>query len=727
MKKILNLLNPQLLINFKNDGTIDKVFFLGSENNLKTSNVYKFYLSYIEKQFLVKKYKILDKHILLTATLGEIKEYIKHLMDFKNNFILFSLIGNIEGISNERVFNPFTNKILKKNKLSELIYSIFPIVFNYPIFCTVEDKNNIDDENNDIFFNNTNQNSIYEYINDLVHTTFDFDIKIDIEASQKRELILESNIKKKISIFSQIELPKCLNLLNREKILISGSILKINPEKALAISIYFFDKDNNNPFLIHDNNLIIYDNFLFQSLIILSTLPHHQLKNKEKDRVVAKIDAIMQNIHLKGVNLSFFLLKNAKIMNIFLDRTKKVNIIMTKTHIVFDAFNIDYEMAKYITIFMICFQLKTKSLELRQRSIKVGNLYNSQFCQGKRRPVRQFFIEAPPVDVSKIKNNIFIDKNNHESFISVNEMHTCKNQIYKHIGFSKSLFKNNICLPCCYQTSRLKNPITLKCLKGEIDEEIILNPYLRISNRYKTIIDKEQIGNLMGNLFKIFNSDSKITIGANDLILNAKNYCIYTYSEKIVSIENYNKYDIIFTSDNIFVQSNLLNEDNIDYKKINFFLIIHKQTHLIKKIEAIDSKIKLMDISIEKKKEIIDKLKKKNILNFSIEDKDFLYTNNGFYYKNEKINLDINTKYFISTNIYLKISNSIGYVIEKNILEKFFNSIIVKKKELFINSFIIYISLLLGNIDINDKFIKTDINTSNLKKLLSYINPIYYR
>lgn len=566
------VLEPQLLLIFNNQGNVIKTYFLYYYDDIENTNIYKYFNSIIKNKYNINEYNILKKHILLTQSIDESVGFIrKEILNTENPILLFSLFNNISyyGINENSIFNPFDRSTYGDKINSNLIlYSIYPNICKFGIFCVIEGDNN-----NSIYSYGEYDPDINKFIDDIINKINDEDnysleFNVNIKASQ--ELLINNSI----NFISNIQKDKnpisIIKNINNEYYS-SGNFLVYFTTKNHNMTILFY---NNNEFdnseyndevigQLIDKNLKIFDynNDFVQNLD--NTLLSKFIINKN---TIFKKTSILMNISM--INLlpplnkyPYFLsynINNRK--NILFDRSKKINIIITKKKIDFISSTIkDINIFKYITFFLIGIQILDDKIEFDYKDVKKGLIYFARYCQGKRKPVRFNILSNDYLNnLKEIMKDIYETEDGYHAYKKDKVLHICKDDIYKYIGFNKAILQGwNICYPCCYKKEKYNASTFVNCIYDK-KMEINVDPYLGKSDHYRLLIDSTQIGALNGDLNMLFNKNSQFI--KTTKYLTKKNKDIEKYIETYIKSNN--------------ISSNTLN--NYKNKKLQYIKIDHE-------------------------------------------------------------------------------------------------------------------------------------------------------
>lgn len=517
---------PQIIFLYNNKGQIYKTIFLffGNDKELKKKKIYELFL-YFKKQFnnfISEEYEIVNDHILLTLSLYEIRGYFQtRILKTDENILLFSIWDNIDfSNQNGTIFNPFNNTSnYIKTPDQTIIYDIFPRIVSNAIFCVLEEHHS----SNKNFCSSGLQNNshIVKFIESLKRIDYSSDIKIEIEENNKEIFQIDLTDTFEIKIQELTNYSKNINKYFFDNVCISGDdlVFKNNTDTSIKKKdlnyIVIYDKHYlNKVFFVYNNMLTIENHVLFDNVLHTSDLQKSvlkQKKNKNHTKLLYNI-SFTDNVYI-DFEINFFLETTKKTKNIFLDRTKKINIMTSSNHILFSSFMSNYELYVYITKIIICIQLQNDSVSFLKQDKKLGNRYFSRYCQGERNP--------------KILNNEEFDKSNYINYNNLffKNIHNEGDVFYSddkkdyvvcdvpglyNIGFIAEIYEGyNICFPCCYKKIKQNTEIFKTCT-GELkknDSEMIIDPYIHIFKQYRIIMNKNKIGFLIGRLNAIFNSN----------------------------------------------------------------------------------------------------------------------------------------------------------------------------------------------------------------------------
>lgn len=602
-----NLFNPQIFFLYNNKSQIKKTFFLTYKNDeeLKKTKEYQLFIFYQNKFpeiFFDKDYKIINDHILLTLTVGEIRGYIqKKILKTDLKILVFSLWDNVDySIKNNLVFNPFENNQLYKEVSNEtIIYEIYKNIFTTAIFCVIDEENYF---NKNLCSNGVYNHNISIFTNEILSQ--DLDEITEINLIYEKNKNLQYNIDWSENILYDIKsidfYKKNINEYYYDNYFISGDeLILMNNENEVKIlkensytNVIIYDNDINDEF-ININNNIIYINDISKYKNLIYIFPNIE-KIIIKKKIFKEKYKIEFNINIKSKLVifyenNFFIFETKKTKNIFLDRSKKINIMVSKNHIFFNGYNLNFELCIYLTKLIIGYQIQKKNADFILSNKKAGSRYYSRYCQTIKKPSVIEDFNPNDLNYNNI-NDIYFEHLNggNDVYYDIEKQKyvTCLNSDLSNISFINELYQGyNICLPCCYKKKKNKTVIFNKCIEGNIikDEnsknmiEIIFEPYIHIFKNYRTIMDQNKIGALLNKSKNLFNENTEL------FFFNKKKIKYFNFSDmyndeetnikiikekkilnKLLLIKkkyNFNK----MKSDNIFVEKTF----NIDYVKKN--------------------------------------------------------------------------------------------------------------------------------------------------------------
>lgn len=518
--------DPQIVFLYNNTGKIYKTKFLffGTDEELKKKKIFELF-TYFKKQyniFLSDEYEIVNDHILLTLSLYEIRGYIQtQILKTEEDILVFSIWDNIDYSNIDgSIFNPFNKSVsYTRNHDQTIIYEIFPRVVNNAIFCVLEERFT---ENKKMCTSGLKNNkSIVKFIKNMSEIDLeDKELGIEIIENNKEIFQIDFNDDFEYEILSLYFFKKNINKYFFDNVCITGDDLYYNENndsllkrKDLTYVTVYDNNYKNKVFSVYNNILTIENHILFDQVLLGSGLRKSLLKQK-KNKNHTKVSynlSFIDNVYI-DFEINFFLETTKKTKNIFLDRTKKINIMTSSNHILFSSFISNYELYIYITKVIIFIQMQNGFVTFFKQDKKLGNRYFSRYCQGERNPKA---LNNEGFDISDYVNynNIFYKHIRNEGdifyFNDKKDYVICDTPGLYNIGFIAEIYEGyNICFPCCYKKVKQNTEIFKTCI-GELknnDENVFIDPYIHIFKQYRIIMNKNKIGLLIGKLNDIFNS-----------------------------------------------------------------------------------------------------------------------------------------------------------------------------------------------------------------------------
>jgi hypothetical protein len=518
--------DPQIVFLYNNTGRIYKTKFLffGTDEELKKKKIFELF-TYFKKQykiFLNDDYEIINDHILLTLSLYEIRGYMQsQILQTDEDILLFSIWDNIDFSNIDgSVFNPFNKNVnYTRNHDQTIIYEIFPRVVNNAIFCVLEERFT---ENKKMCTSGLKNNkNIIKFIKNMSEVDLEGkDLDIEIIENNKEIFQVDLNDDFEYEILSLYFFKKNINKYFFDNVCITGDDLyykenndSILKRKDLSYVSVYENNHKNKVFSVYNNILTIENHILFDQVLLGTSLRKNLLKQK-KNKNHTKVSynlSFVDNVYI-DFEINFFLETTKKTKNIFLDRTKKINIMTSSNHILFSSFISNYELYIYITKVIIFIQMQNGFVTFLKQDKKLGNRYFSRYCQGERNP-RALNNEQFDISDYVNYNNIFYKhiRNEGDIFYSNDKKDyvVCDTPGLYNIGFIAEIYEGyNICFPCCYKKVKQNTEIFKTCI-GEVrnnEEDIFIDPYIHIFKQYRIIMNKNKIGLLIGKLNEIFNS-----------------------------------------------------------------------------------------------------------------------------------------------------------------------------------------------------------------------------
>lgn len=740
--------DPQIIFIYNSNGNITKTIFLTfDEENLLSSKQFQLY-EYYKKNidiFINDDYEVINNHILLTLTIGEIRGYIrKEILKTDLNILIFSLWNNIDYINKDNsIFNPFDleNQVYEKVSDTVLIYKIYhQVVFN-SVFCILDEDNTLPE----LCSAGVYKDEVYNFVRSIMTIDESNIENIEIMVEKLNKIIY--NLQWSPSLFYELQNLKSFKKTINETYLyytyISGdNIIILNDSEELynrQISVF---NDKLEILKINNSILEIYDIEEYNKILLIYPKFENLIIKQKVTKQNIRVDYnISIGILVLDYNIDFFIEETKKTKNIFLDRSKGINIITSNNHTYFSTYQSpQINLYVYIIKFIIGIQILKNKVSYFLLDKKKGNRYFSRYCQGIRNPE---VINIKDVDLNNYNNfrDIYYENKNNTGDIFYNQeiqqYVMCKHKNIYNIGFIKELYQGyNICFPCCYKKKKDNTAIFKNCIfQVNTEENISYDPYIHIFKQYRVIVDYFKLSLLLDKIDKIFNKPNSIFYSNkhaykdlnNYLVLNkynkiemAKNYIIYTTNKENIDFKNFNIIRennnpcLYFLNNEIYFNPEIIkdfykNENNF-IKNFTFYLIIQNKIHIIKMINkaTMQSKIVLSDIDLNLKKQIIEKY----ILIYP-------------YNKYANFETNISTKYLYKFNNINLNKESIGYYIVNVLYKNYFKTIYsINDENIDLYKITFLVNLLnISKININLNIdLNIDIQKDLLRKILTFLN-----
>ena len=522
----MDLLQPQLVLQFDNQQRISKTFFLTSQSqeDLKETNCFKIYQHLKQQQkyiFLKEDYEILNSHILLTLTIDEIRGFIRSLLHIKSPIVVFSLWNNIDYKSLDGIYNPLLDDKPIKITNNPIIVDVYKGVASLGIFAFFEADEPFGSygvERSDVF-------TFIEKIKKVKNRTF---IKeIDTKNDHRCQIHINSAT---IQQFHELPTNVSINLTDRSTSYLSGVLELLNQEDPSYLRFWIpLDYNNSNTsslstlnrenvfsekldiLIVKNEKCVVEDESLFESFI-LSNDTHNIFGDRSimKSKYLVYLNIYISSVFINWEEYDFlFSISNQDKINIFFDRSRNTTIILTKKKLTFITHSMSTDYIKYLSHLILFIFDDAGQTENVEKDIKTGKLYYSRFCQGKRRTERVVLKDniLPNDDYILKDNGIYENKQGNQRFYDIanKTIYTCNNSIYKKIGVSKAIiYALGFCLYCCFK--KIKETGLIRHCLDNTRPVIELDPYIKGLNGYKFIVDPGQMGILHGDLSNIFNS-----------------------------------------------------------------------------------------------------------------------------------------------------------------------------------------------------------------------------
>lgn len=669
MSNINEYIKPQLVV-ILSENEIKKIYLLSLFDDYEESKAYKYY-----KSNFSKKIEVIKSHILLTLNIKYIKVFLNTLFDIDYTYILYSPESNVEYIKEKDIFNPNYDNPLQYFENNEPLYKIYAscasgiilFLMPYDMDYEIEVDNNLKNFIESMFVSSLELKIDFNFVKDNIFL-------ITLDNSEMLKIIKEFNMDNfYITYYYK----------NGDTILTSGSNITFYSEIDITEKGTLIITNTKNKIIMYNDKYKIFCDDLEVLKTILNIINKYDVERLNSKITYKFFLNCYINPNESIIDEFQHVLLYTKSKNIY---TLDNNVLMfTKNSIIMKLKENIYNFPHYICSIIIYYQKYRNRLKLKMSKIhkKIGTAYLSRICQEnnnlERKTIEYVLEENLEIldDMERIKDKFYMNDHKEVYIEDNNIIHLCSvktNGGRMYIGFIEKFYElNNLCIPCCYKFSKVKDNVFQSCIDGkEYVQESRINPY--ILNFGKVLI-RGRISFLPKLLDKIFNVGSQIAL-VNKRIDSAVNYyTVIQDQNKIVS----NKQDIakelsnnciILNKNSIYVPYIYRYVDDIDFSsnvsiKIIIQDIIHKIVKINKKkeLDEIDIDQNNSDLHIILKKYISDTNKK------SIEEGDLLLNEKGFYIKGKKVTERIHTKYLIKYNKINNITlnaNLDNFVVEDN-------------------------------------------------------------
>lgn len=515
-------IDPQLIFIYNGDGQITRTIFLSLyEDIYEKSKVFQMFKFLTTKlSFLSTEYEVIKDHLLLTLTLDELRGYMqKSILNNLEDILLFSLWFNLDYSVDNETFFPFNlSKPYKKNPGSSIVYEIAPNIFTNQVFCVLPESQTLS--------KGLCSKGIY---NTVISSLIDEFKKIEIDDQEPVSVELENNSNFTYHIrWSDKLLAEIQNLKNVQ---LEMSLYKDNECYLSGEHLYFMEPEsftkpcnqvriyegnfNKKVITIKNDIMTVHNAEAFDNILAYGNMRNGMVKQKNIKKYVKAVFSteFSSNILIDFEN-DFLINTTYKTKNIFIDRSKKHNIITSSKHIIFSSFIVNNGLYIYLTKIIIALQIVNKKIFPSKRVKKMGNRYFSRYCQGQRRPEVYKKLEIDQGEYTKFNNFYKNIHNEGDIFFSKewNSYHVCEDKDLPNIGFISEVFDGyGTCLPCCFKKPKDNSSIFQTCSGMETsDTSSLINPFIHIFENYRIITDKTKIGLLLNEVDKLFNSDAKL-------------------------------------------------------------------------------------------------------------------------------------------------------------------------------------------------------------------------
>ncbi|ARF02788.1 SWPV1-217 [Shearwaterpox virus] len=699
------VVNPQLVILVDRDQEIVDVLYLTLYDGIDDRSSMAYFIRN-HLQMSLDRVRVLNRHIILTLKISQLKGYLCNLLNIDEEIIIYSHKNNLEySYVDNTTFNPFTMTQRKTLLKSEsFLYNVYIDACNFLVIWVVKASDTNVRELGSYEEVDTNvlkfESKLIEMFNDLdlnftVESKFNNVFRTNLKMTGLRNLVLNNDDKKMLFIKSD---EYFINL--------SGNHFVLN-EEPVNLSIW---DDDGSLAISSDGNTITVNNVkLFTDLIPNNNVQMERIKSDITYKV-SLASPITSKVKL-DIETSFIFIETAT-NNILLSVDKKISIILAKNHISIKVKNYIPNIEKYFTFMVIFINRLFNTVKQSMDFTKIETIYWSRICQNtkdkNRKPV---IVSSLEPDMVKISNN-FYKSPTKEVFVNNNDiMFTCddKSGKYNNVGFLAIFYKlQKICIPCCFLKSQSHTDTFMACVHNKETDKSIISPYIL---NYGKVVTDSKISFLPPIFNEFFNSDMHIDLESdNKRLKSTKGYhvirsCLHNcrhYTLRRIRSKN----DIIefVNGENVTLIANDIVYFPMKYSCIGnkIFILVQEIVHeiVVAKKEEDKDKIYLEELKTNKLKDIFPyKIKTADIK----EENGLKLTTDGFYVDGELFSEPLSTK----CSVFMD-----NISIHNNSIAKYFNQIfkyvVTENKELFIKTWVINVMLKMGiNKDWNSSHVKT--------------------
>ncbi|UOX38834.1 early transcription factor (VETF), large subunit [Finch poxvirus] len=701
------VVNPQLVILVDRDQKIVDVLYLTLYDGIDDRSSMSYFIRN-HLQMSLDRVRVLNRHIILTLKISQLKGYLCNLLNIDEEIIIYSHKNNLEySYVDNTTFNPFTMTQRKTLLKSEsFLYNVYIDACNFLVIWVVKASDTNVRELGSYEEVDANvlkfESKLIEMFNDLdlnftVESKFNNIFRTNLKMTGLRNLVLNNDDKKMLFIKSD---EYFINL--------SGNHFVLNDE---PINLSIWDDDGSLAISSDGNTITVNNVKLFTDMIPNNNVQMERIKSDITYKV-SLATPITSKVKL-DIETSFIFIETAT-NNILLSVDKKISIILAKNHISIKVKNYIPNIEKYFTFMVIFINRLFNTVKQSMDFTKIETIYWSRICQNtkdkNRKPVIVSSLES---DMVKISDN-FYKSPTKEVFVNNNDiMFTCDDKTgkYNNVGFLAIFYKlQKICIPCCFLKSQSHTDTFMACVHNKETDKSIISPYIL---NYGKVVTDSKISFLPPIFNEFFNSDMKIDLESdNKRLRGTKGYhvirsCLHNcrhYTLRRIRSKN----DIIefVNSENVTLIANDIVYFPMKYSSIGnkIFILVQEIVHEIVVVKKEEDKdvIYLEELKVNKLKDIFPyKIKTVDIK----EENGLKLTTDGFCVDGEPFTEPLSTK----CSVFMD-----NISINNNPIAKYFNQIfkyvVTDNKDMFIKTWVINTMLKMG--------ISKDWNSSQVKTIL---------
>lgn len=357
----ISKIEPQIILHFNSNRKVKRIVFLTFGDIDDNSFVYNT-LTYLktsqpngfEDNVTIE---IINDHIFVSLKLNYVRGYIRNLLKIQENIVIFSIWNNIDyEYSSIDIFNPFLIKsdiTVKEVSDNVILYEIYKNVCLGGIFCVVEESSL---KKKHLARGGTYLPKISYYVNKIIPNITKNNFELLTTIKENKDYI--NNLKyKHIVRFLNIEsynpnYKTVLSWQTRNSIFLSGNKLTIT-NNSPSKDLYVYDESDNNICSFFNEIVVINNEDKFWPILKLNINDFKDLdikKSKHKFIIIVNFNVFLPPKINLDYEFDFLIEETKKTRNIFLDPTKKINIITSKDHISFRSSILYSRLSEYFSL-----------------------------------------------------------------------------------------------------------------------------------------------------------------------------------------------------------------------------------------------------------------------------------------------------------------------------------------------------------------------------------------
>lgn len=712
-------ISPQMVLRFSSRGVVEEVLFLSHDASLvKDSYVYKVYKDNRAELEYRNPPRIVSEHVMILLTLEQAKGVLTHVLGIDQNILLWSLYKNLEFSLNDahNVFDPFlhSRKDVFKNKPTDTIVYLYNTAGEGCIFCVISESDLMSEGVELPLCARLFKPSYREFTNGIIESLMreEKPFRFLVERIEHNKYTFHMDHHELIQIlFSSFR--KIVIWRSDNDVYYSGDMLNIPKRlgsktrtRYKQIDVYTVDGKEIIASCM-DKVFTVYNESAFSEFI--SELGWDLMKKtvRTETKTVVHFDATVDYQLNFLIDFDFFLNSNFNPRNILKDQGERITVYIAQNRITMNTEKVYYpRLLEYIAMFILGY-LRFTGQELVRfyKEKKVNGLYFTRMCQNakgadKRRPEKSYVDSETLLrkGYAPIGDRVFRKEGAGDVWVSrPGTGFRCLGKANIYIGFLKKQGDNlrPSCTPCCYSKPTDHSDIFKYCVHGkEFDYEML--PYI---SRYGRNISINRLTEIPGFLSNDISGGSiGISCDKNRKIHWAKNYPVIYRMESEVFLSGFESVsEFMQRGDIVIVDLNRYNAHPRTVQRYvnrvsdwdpKVYILVQNRLYHIKLLNKAANKPKMAisDISEQHVAAIFNRFKDL-AFNMRMCVSDITWSGLDTMVDGKVYTNNINTKYFVHTNIQVIKPNLYSWYI-REALSEYFDTIQTEDKEEFENQFV---------------------------------------